>query len=228
MSSNLIRFVGNHDIASEGKFLFEILSQLRNFGVGRLVTKNEWTRKWPNNPSYMKILRAEPGMDRWLFEGKVYAEWVFRGKNLGVYEFSKDLNRSDWQLIHKHQEKSYTTCSTPMEPLVLPDSFPLPPLQVHLSQKSAKKNGLDEKAVPRRAPLVLSVDPEFQHLKPFIKQQAPSTKSTSIYEEVDKNALLDLYGNELPVKVEAWNAGPAVFQPRFSATSMRVEEQPAK
>ena len=125
-------------------------------------------------------------MDRWLFEGKIYAEWVFRGKNLGVYEFSKDLNRSDWQLVHKyvffltlwnsneesyrHQEKSYTSCSTPMQELVLPDSFPLPPLQVHLSQKSARKNGMDEKSVSRRAPLLLSIDPEFQHLKPFIRQ----------------------------------------------------------
>uniref|UniRef100_A0A1I7T8G2 Metallophosphoesterase n=1 Tax=Caenorhabditis tropicalis TaxID=1561998 RepID=A0A1I7T8G2_9PELO len=228
MSSNLIRFVGNHDVASEGKFLFEILSQLRNFGVGRLVTKNEWARKWPDSPSFVKILRAEPEMDRWLFEGKVYAEWVFRGKNLGIYEFSKDLNRSDWQLVHKHQEKSYTACSTPMQPLVFPDSFPLPPLQVHLSQKSARKSGLDEKTIQRRAPLVLSIDPEFEHLKPFIKQETPNSKSSSIYEEVDRNALLDLYGNELPVKVEAWNAGPAAFQPRFNATKVRIEEQRVK
>ncbi|CAI2347469.1 unnamed protein product [Caenorhabditis sp. 36 PRJEB53466] len=225
MSAKLIKFVGNHDISSEGKFLWEILAQLRNFGVGRLVTKNEWARKWPSNPSYLKILRAEPGMDRWLFEGKLYAEWVFRGKYLGIYEFSKDLNRSDWQLVHKHLEKSYTSAAAPMKELVVPDSFPLPPLQVHFALKTAQKNGFDEKTVPRRAPLALSLDPEFEHLKPFIKQEAPTTKSTSIYEEIDKSALLDLYGNELPIKVEAWNAGPAGFQPRFSATKMRVEDQ---
>ncbi|CAI5445857.1 unnamed protein product [Caenorhabditis angaria] len=228
MAANTIRFVGNHDIASEGKFLWEILAQLRSFGVGRLVTKNEWTRKWPEQPSYMKIVRAEPGMDRWLFEGKLYAEWVFRGQNLGVYEFSKDLNRSDWQLIHKHQEQSFTKCTKSMEPINLPDSFPLPPLQVHFQQKYALKNGIDEKLVQKRAPLNLCIDSEFSHMKPFIKQSTPENKGTSIYEEVDKNILLDLYGNELPIKVEAWNLGPAAFKPRFSATTMRVEEQSSK
>ncbi|CAB3402360.1 unnamed protein product [Caenorhabditis bovis] len=224
MATNTIRFVGNHDIAAEGKFLWEILAQLRNFGVGRMVTKNEWGRKWPNQPSYLKIVKAEPAMDRWLFEGKLYAEWVFRGRNLGVYEFSKDLNRSDFQLIHKHQEEAYKKCAEPMKEIVFPDSFPLPPLQVHLAQKNAAKNGLDEKTVPTRAPLTLCIDDEFKHLTPFFKQAPPTILSNSIYEESDKDAILDLYGKELPVKVEAWNIGPAHFKPRFNATQMRVEE----
>lgn len=37
----------------------------------------------------------------------------------------------------------------------------------------------------------------------------PSQKSNSIYDEVDPKVWLDLYGNELPTKVEAWSAGPA-------------------
>ena len=107
------RYVGNYDVTAEGKFLWEILCQLRNFGTGRVVTKNEWHRKWPEQPSYLRVIRvsitfvllltiqARPGMDRWLFSGKLWAEWTYRGKNLGVYEFSKDLNRSDWKLVHR-------------------------------------------------------------------------------------------------------------------------------
>lgn len=58
MVSN-IRYIGNYDINAEGKFLWEILCQLRNFGVGRIVTKNEWERKWPKQPSYLKIVQVK-------------------------------------------------------------------------------------------------------------------------------------------------------------------------
>ncbi|KHJ81612.1 hypothetical protein OESDEN_18701, partial [Oesophagostomum dentatum] len=53
-------------------------------------------------------------------------------------------------------------------------------------------------------------------LTPFIKQVEPAKKGTSVYDEVDPQVFLDLYGNEPPVKVEAWNIGPATFTPRFS------------
>ncbi|EPB77958.1 hypothetical protein ANCCEY_02944 [Ancylostoma ceylanicum] len=55
--SSAIRFIGNYDVNAEGKFLWEILCQLRKLGVGRIVTKNEWARKWPTQPSYIKIVR---------------------------------------------------------------------------------------------------------------------------------------------------------------------------
>lgn len=57
-SAKPIRFIGNYDYSSEGKFLFEILCQLRNMGCGRIVTKTEWSRKWPNEPSYIRIVKV--------------------------------------------------------------------------------------------------------------------------------------------------------------------------
>ena len=33
-----LRFIGNQDFVSNGKFLWEILTQLKNLGVGRYVT----------------------------------------------------------------------------------------------------------------------------------------------------------------------------------------------
>ncbi|PIO58463.1 hypothetical protein TELCIR_20101 [Teladorsagia circumcincta] len=128
--SSAIRYIGNYDVNGQGKFLWEILCQLRQLGVGRIVTKNEWARKWPTQPSYIKIVRAQPAMDRWLFGGKVWGEWTYRGRNLGIYEFADDLNRSDWRLIHKHEEQMYTECKEPMSDIILPKSFPVPPLQV--------------------------------------------------------------------------------------------------
>lgn len=69
-------------------------------------------------------------MDRWLHRGRVWAEWTFRGHNLGVFEFDKDLNRTDWKLVHKHEESKLLENTKKMAPIELPDSFPLPPLQV--------------------------------------------------------------------------------------------------
>lgn len=53
-----IHFLGHFDVAAEGKFLWEILCQLRNMGVGRYVTKTEWNLKWPNEPSYLRIIKV--------------------------------------------------------------------------------------------------------------------------------------------------------------------------
>lgn len=69
-------------------------------------------------------------MDRWLNRGKVWAEWTFRGQKLGVYEFNNDLNRADWKLIHKHEEPKFLQNNNKMGQIEIPDTFPLPPLQV--------------------------------------------------------------------------------------------------
>lgn len=56
--SNKIRFIGNYDVNARGKFLWEILCQLRHLGKGRLLTKNEWARKWPKQPSYLRVVKV--------------------------------------------------------------------------------------------------------------------------------------------------------------------------
>lgn len=58
MTVDKIRFIGNYDFNANGKFLWEIICQLRNMGTGRYVTKNEWLQKWPNQPSYLKIIKV--------------------------------------------------------------------------------------------------------------------------------------------------------------------------
>jgi hypothetical protein len=56
--SNPIRFIGNYDVTSEGKFLWEILTQLKSMGVGRCVTKTEWINKWPAETSFVRIVKV--------------------------------------------------------------------------------------------------------------------------------------------------------------------------
>lgn len=69
-------------------------------------------------------------MDRWQHKGKFWAEWTFRGRNFGIYEFSNDLNRSDWKLIYKHEEQKYLQNTNQMKLIEIPKTFPIPPLQV--------------------------------------------------------------------------------------------------
>uniref|UniRef100_A0A913HLL1 28S ribosomal protein S34, mitochondrial n=1 Tax=Strongyloides stercoralis TaxID=6248 RepID=A0A913HLL1_STRER len=213
-SGKPIRFIGNYDYASEGKFLFEILCQLRNMGCGRIVTKTEWCRKWPNEPSYVRIVRARPEMDPWQQKGSVFGEWVFRGKNLGIYEFSKDLNRSDWKLVSKLDEEKLIKNSNEMQNIVFPKTMPLPPLQLHLTKKFAEKAGrkFDEK--DSRVPLNLCIDSQFKMIEEFFVQ-SDTKVGKNIYEECDKESILKLYGDMLPTKVEAWNIGGASIKPRF-------------
>uniref|UniRef100_A0A915Q060 CTP synthase n=1 Tax=Setaria digitata TaxID=48799 RepID=A0A915Q060_9BILA len=204
-----IRYIGNYDINAEGKFLWEILCQLRNLGVGRIVTKNEWGRKWPKQPSYLKIVRAYPSMDRWLLRGKLWADWTYRGINLGLYEFSTDLARSDWRLIHKHEEDEFMKCDTPMKPIEYPKSMPLPPYL-----RAICKNGDVIKMEEKRINLDLCLDPQFEMIKNLFKQ-VESNHGDSVYEETRPEVWLDLYGDEMPTKVEAWTAGPAELRPHF-------------
>lgn len=42
----------------KGKTLWEIVGNLKNFGVGRYVTRNMFAERYPE-PTYMKILKVE-------------------------------------------------------------------------------------------------------------------------------------------------------------------------
>lgn len=56
--ASTIRYIGNYDVAAEGKILWEILCQLKGLGVGRYVTKTDWDLRWPDQPSYLKIVKV--------------------------------------------------------------------------------------------------------------------------------------------------------------------------
>ncbi|KAI6228905.1 CTP synthase [Aphelenchoides fujianensis] len=226
--ASTIRYIGNYDVAAEGKILWEILCQLRGLGVGRYVRKTEWDLKWPGQPSYLKIVKARPEMDRWLHRGTLWAEWTFRGRHLGVYRFTHDLNRPDWKLVHRHDEAALlkTPEGGQMGEINLPDSFPLPPLQVLTAKRYAEKAGQPWDERNERAPLDVCLDPQFHVYRPFIRQSPPARRSTSIYDECDPETFLQWYGDVLPPKISWWAVGPAEFQPRFQPGDKRKTTTP--
>ncbi|KFD46182.1 hypothetical protein M514_20006 [Trichuris suis] len=202
-----IKFIGNYDVLAEGKYLFEILAQLRDFGVGRMVTKGSWRRRWPEQPSYCVIRKAEPEMDRWLMHGKMWADWVLRGKPLGIYLFTKELDRCDWHLIHRHEEADF---KRPVDPpkLRMPAKIPLPPLEKYLRQV----RGEDTNKVPKEIRNRPDLDEEFQTADLCFQGRESSqdgdgdSLSKSVYQYFDPSDYLDFYGKELPCKIEKWDA----------------------
>lgn len=113
-----------------GKPIFQILANLKNFGIERMITRNI-LNKYPE-PSYHIIKRVEPQMDEELKFGIVYCETVFRGKRLPGIRSFKDGYKPDFRLIHKQEEqeflKGYKITNLGEEKIVLPKDYSVTPL----------------------------------------------------------------------------------------------------
>lgn len=85
-----------------------------------------------------------------------------------------------------------------------------------MADKCAKKYGITS-LTQERTPMDLCIDPQFEFMASFIKQIEPEKQNnnSTIYDEVDPKHLLDLYGNMIPVKVEAWSTDPAKYENHF-------------
>jgi len=200
-----LSFIGHYNVLADGKVLFEILSQLKNFGIGRVITKNEWIRRWPDQPSYLIVRKVEPVMDRWLSRGKVHADWIYRGKPLGVYTFEKEVDYSDWRLVHKHEEKQFCHCEKPFVERRIPSHVPLAPLERFLWQQKQRKEGKDPSQEPPMLPIESVMDEEHVMLKPFTKRSPElNPKPTGSVYDVNPEIYWDLYGKDLPVKIDFW------------------------
>lgn len=88
-----------------GKTLFEILANLRNFGVGRMVIKQTEVAQNPGKKCYYIVRKVEPVMDKDLQEGAIHAERVYRNARMpGLTFVEEDSWFTDWQLVPKDQE----------------------------------------------------------------------------------------------------------------------------
>ena len=67
-----------HPAKYHGKPLFHILSNLKNFGVGRIITRSSYETEDKNvaGPSFYRILWVQPLMDQESLLGSVVAEKV--------------------------------------------------------------------------------------------------------------------------------------------------------
>ncbi|KFM60816.1 hypothetical protein X975_12086, partial [Stegodyphus mimosarum] len=125
-----------------GKYLFEILCNLKNYGVGRVVVKNSYS-KYPEI-SYYVIRKVVPmreiigiGPDELLY-GKVWVDEVYRGRKMeGLRLLTYDTCFTDYHLIPKEDEDKYLKYETKDILKTLPKYDDLPPV---LSELIKAKN----------------------------------------------------------------------------------------
>ncbi|XP_050447995.1 28S ribosomal protein S34, mitochondrial-like [Cataglyphis hispanica] len=138
-----IKFIGR-STDFKGKTLWEILGNLRNFGVGRLVIRNRFQR-YPE-ACYMKILKvaAMPLPDETYNDRKVMVlvERVFRGhKNPKPVQLDSVTYKADYMLIPKDQEHLYLENAKLPEKRILPRTTDLPPLLAQIIMRQMKAKG---------------------------------------------------------------------------------------
>lgn len=84
----------------KGKTLWEIVANLKNFGVGRFVKRSVFER-YPE-PCYMRILKVEAMPDEENRKVRVYVERVFRGyRHERPIELETTSYKADYLLMPK-------------------------------------------------------------------------------------------------------------------------------
>lgn len=112
-----------------GKTAFYWLTNLKNFGVGRMLTRHEFD-EFPE-PSFHIVKKVETYMDPELKFGKIWCETVLRGKRLPGTRLLSVGYRPDFRLVSRDEEEEFL--NYPIEnlgdnPNILPKYYTLPPL----------------------------------------------------------------------------------------------------
>ncbi|KAM6424450.1 small ribosomal subunit protein mS34 [Liasis olivaceus] len=102
------------DVRNENR-LFMLLSQLRLFGIGRMVTRKSWIWEY-DEPCYWVITKVKMDYTAEKMEhGKAWGYLTFRGKTESeVKEIDKAMYH-DWRLVPKHEEEAFKKFTPPVE-----------------------------------------------------------------------------------------------------------------
>ncbi|KAJ6639962.1 28S ribosomal protein S34, mitochondrial [Pseudolycoriella hygida] len=138
-----IQLVGRtHDF--KGKTLWEIVGNLKNFGVGRVVVRQMFQR-YPE-PSYMRITKVEalPVPAEGDRKVKVWVEKTFRGRTLEkLVEIHSTSYKTDYLLIPKNKEAEVCRPFKLPEPKILPQTIEFPPLlREFIKKETGQENPL--------------------------------------------------------------------------------------
>ena len=113
-----------------GRTVFQILANLKNFGIGRMLTRHEFD-KFPE-PSYHIVKRVQTYMDPELKYGTIWCETVIRGQRLPDIRPLTITYRPDFRLIPKDEENefigNYSITNLGDNKNILPKYYQLPPL----------------------------------------------------------------------------------------------------
>ncbi|CAH0482834.1 unnamed protein product [Peronospora belbahrii] len=77
------------------KNAFQVLTPVRNYGVGMRVTRGIWSKYV--EPSYWEVVRIRPSPD--LKHGKVFGRFTFRGKTDPKVKRINGVLKKDWSLV---------------------------------------------------------------------------------------------------------------------------------
>uniref|UniRef100_G3MSQ6 Uncharacterized protein n=1 Tax=Amblyomma maculatum TaxID=34609 RepID=G3MSQ6_AMBMU len=135
-----IKYVG-YPSTYVGKHLMWILGNLKDFGVGRIVTRTGFERY--SEHSYYVIKKVIPYMDDANQYGEVWADTVFRGRRIGVIQLESP-QVPDYKLVPKSEEGRLL--SLPVKdavPKVLPRYLEMPPLFRMIAERDLKAKGID-------------------------------------------------------------------------------------
>lgn len=130
-----------------GKHLLWLLGNLKNFGVGRIITRTSFER-YPE-PSYYVITKVVPYMDDANQYGDVWAQTVFRGRRVGVVQLESP-QVPDYKLVPKSEEARLLSLPVvdPV-PKVLPRYLKMPPLMRIIVERDLKAKGVADVVEPR-------------------------------------------------------------------------------
>ncbi|CAH1964074.1 unnamed protein product [Acanthoscelides obtectus] len=134
----------------KGKTLWEILGNLKNYGVGRIVARSRF--ECQQEPSYYKILKVEtlanpqePSMDD-VRKVRALVEKTFRGKTMSQPILIESSSyKADYKLIPRDEEAEY--CKKSMQKTeskpehILPRTMEFPPLLKELLIREAEAKG---------------------------------------------------------------------------------------
>lgn len=121
-----------------GKSVFEILCNLKNFGVGRVIQRNLYKQMYPE-PCYFKITNVAPQMDDELKYGRVWGIEIFRGKK---YPYIREAQPQyhDYSLLRVHEEPDFDKFPVLGEAqdhiIVLPRKISSPPVLAELFNRT--------------------------------------------------------------------------------------------
>ncbi|XP_060827274.1 uncharacterized protein LOC132913202 [Bombus pascuorum] len=127
----VIKYIGRTH-TFKGKPLWEILGNLKNHGVGRIVIRSAQQR-YPE-ASYMRILKVVglPDTSKHIHDPRkvmVLVEKVFRGQKSPILvQMDGATYKPDYVLIPKDQETKYTNETKVQELRIMPQTTDFPPL----------------------------------------------------------------------------------------------------
>lgn len=137
-----------HPARYHGKPLMHLLTNLKEFGRGRIISRTSWDADVKSGPSFYRVLWAQPLMDQETVEGRVVAQMVRKGVR---YQEPVDLAEiapiPDFRLVPRDEESEFCqwdklrNFSPEIDCVTEPKHFSLPPLLRLLMERNMKERG---------------------------------------------------------------------------------------